>query len=97
MPITGTPSSSSPRSRRGAPSAYTEAGPPERMIPRGLRLAISSSGTWCGSSSLNTPQSRTRRAISWRVLPAVVEHHDLLPLAAASIGRRVAGVRLGAP
>ena len=39
------------------------------MIPRGLRAAISSSGTWWGSSSLNTPQSRTRRAISCEYCP----------------------------
>ena len=30
--------------RAARPRAYTEAGPPERMIPRGLRLATSSSG-----------------------------------------------------
>ena len=29
----------------GAPSAYTEAGPPERIRPRGLRRAISSTPT----------------------------------------------------
>ena len=69
MPITGTPSSSRPRSSRGAPSAYTDAGPPERMIPRGLRFSICSSGVWLGSSSENTPQSRTLRAISWLYWP----------------------------
>ena len=69
MPITGTPSSSRPSSSGGAPSAYTDAGPPDRMIPRGLRRAISSSGTWWGSSSLNTPQSRTLRAISCEYCP----------------------------
>jgi len=35
------------------------------MMPRGLRAASSSVDTLWGSSSLNTPQSRTRRAISW--------------------------------
>jgi hypothetical protein len=69
MPITGTPSASSSRSSRGAPSAYTDAGPPDKTIPRGLRLATSSSGTWCGSSSLNTPHSRSLRAISWLYCP----------------------------
>ena len=39
------------------------------MIPRGLRRATSSSGTSWGSSSLNTPQSRTRLAISWLYWP----------------------------
>ena len=64
MPITGTPSSNSPRSNRGAPSAYTEAGPPDKMIPRGFRFSISWSGVWLGSSSENTPQSRTLLAIN---------------------------------
>jgi hypothetical protein len=39
------------------------------MIPRGLRFFTSSIDTWCGSSSENTPQSRTRRAISWLYWP----------------------------
>src|SRR6478735_3982351 len=39
------------------------------MIPRGLRRATSSSGTWCGSSSEKTPHSRTRRAISCEYWP----------------------------
>src|SRR5271165_1455010 len=69
MPSTGTPSSKRPRSSRGAPGAYTDAGPPDRMIPRGLRLAISSSDTLWGSISEKTPQSRTRLAISWLYCP----------------------------
>ena len=62
----------------GAPSAYTDAGPPERIRPFGLRRATSSAPTWCGSSSENTPHSRTRRAISCEYWPAVVEHDDLV-------------------
>src|SRR3954453_1828253 len=69
MPSTGMPSSSSSARRRGAPSAYTEAGPPERISPRGARRLISSTSTVCGSSSLKTPHSRTRRAISWEYWP----------------------------
>ena len=78
MPSTGIPSSSSSGSSRGAPSAYTDAGPPERISPFGRRRRTSSAPTWCGSSSVKTPHSRTRRAISWRVLPAVVEDDDLV-------------------
>ena len=55
MPSTGTPSSSNSVRRRGAPSACTEAGPPERISPSGARLRISSRETVWGSSSENTP------------------------------------------
>ena len=58
------PSSSSSVRSFGAPSAYTDAGPPDRISALGRRRSMSSSGTWCGSSSANTPHSRTRRAIS---------------------------------
>ena len=54
---------------RGAPSAYTEAGPPERISPFGLRRRTSSTPTWCGRSSENTPHSRTRRAMSCEYCP----------------------------
>jgi hypothetical protein len=63
------PSSSSAGSSRGAPGAYTEAGPPERMSPFGRRRATSSAPTWWGSSSENTPHSRTRRAMSCEYWP----------------------------
>src|SRR3954465_13875872 len=69
MPMTGIPSSSSSVRSRGAPSAYTDAGPPERISPRGARRLISSMSIVCGSSSLNTPHSRTRRAISCEYWP----------------------------
>src|SRR5690349_13887383 len=69
MPSTGMPSSSSSRSSAGAPSSYTEAGPPERITPLGRRRLISPRPTWCGSSSENTPHSRTRRAISCEYCP----------------------------
>src|SRR4051795_1498895 len=69
MPSTGMPSSSSAVSSFGAPSAYTLAGPPERMSPFGRRETISSIGTWWGSSSLKTPLSRTRRAMSCEYCP----------------------------
>src|SRR4051812_44288392 len=39
------------------------------MRPLGRRLRTSSTPTWCGSSSLNTPHSRTRRAISCEYWP----------------------------
>src|SRR3954469_23650995 len=69
MPSTGMPSSRSSERSFGAPSAYTEAGPPERISPRGSRLRISSTPTVCGSSSLNTPHSRIRRAMSCEYWP----------------------------
>src|SRR5437763_7818335 len=69
MPSTGTPSSSSAGSSGGAPSSYTEAGPPDRITPLGRRRSTSSRPTWWGSSSENTPHSRTRRAISWEYCP----------------------------
>src|SRR4051794_26990921 len=69
MPSTGIPSSSSSSRSFGASSAYTDAGPPERISPRGERRLISSRSTVCGSSSLNTPHSRTRRAISCEYCP----------------------------
>src|SRR3954449_6855711 len=69
MPSTGMPSSSNSRRSFGAPSAYTDAGPPERMSPRGSRRLISSSGTVWGSSSAKTPHSRIRRAISCEYWP----------------------------
>ncbi len=42
MPSTGTPAASSPAGAGGAPCAYTEAGPPDRMMADGLRRSISS-------------------------------------------------------
>lgn len=65
MPKTGTPASKISRSRRGAPSAYTEDGPPERMIAFGLLASISATGMVDGTISLYTRASRTRRAMSW--------------------------------
>jgi hypothetical protein len=49
----------------GAPSAYTEAGPPDKMIALGLRASISATGMVCGTISEYTWHSRTRRAMSW--------------------------------
>src|SRR4051794_17556225 len=69
MPSTGMPSSSSSLRSAGAPSAYTEAGPPESTRPFGPRPLIRSSGVSCGSSSLKTPHSRIRRAISCEYWP----------------------------
>src|SRR5919106_4168761 len=69
MPSTGMPrSSSSPRSA-GAPSEYTDAGPPESTSAVGRRSRICSRSRSWGSSSAYTPQSRIRRAISWEYWP----------------------------
>ena len=64
MPSTGTPASYSAASIDGAWSTWTDAGPPERMIPFGRRASISSNGIVRGTISEYTCASRTRRAIS---------------------------------
>ena len=65
MPSTGTPASKSAGSVPGASSAYTEAGPPERMIAAGSLASMSFTLIVCGTISEYTLASRTRRAISW--------------------------------
>src|SRR4051794_4262579 len=69
MPSTGLPRSRSSVRSSGAPSEYTEAGPPERTSAAGRRSAMASSGTSCGRSSANTPHSRIRRAMSCEYCP----------------------------
>src|SRR5262245_33793286 len=64
MPSTGTPASYSAASIEGASSTWTDAGPPERMMPFGRRASISDSGIVRGTISEYTCASRTRRAIS---------------------------------
>src|SRR5579884_937279 len=63
------PSSKMRGSTRGAPSEYTEAGPPERMSACGLRARIASGEIVCPTSSEYTRASRTRRAISCAYWP----------------------------
>src|ERR1700722_4707245 len=65
MPKTGTPASNSPAGAAGAPSAYTDAGPPDRMIAFGFLASISGTGIVDGTISEYTWHSRTRRAMSW--------------------------------
>src|SRR5947199_8719221 len=69
MPSVGTPSSKIPGSTRGAPSAYTDAGPPDRITANGFRRRTSSAEIVCGTSSEYTRASRTRRAISCEYWP----------------------------
>src|SRR5215471_12194385 len=64
MPSTGTSTSYSAGSIEGASSTWTDAGPPERMMPFGRRASISDSGIVRGTISEYTCASRTRRAIS---------------------------------
>ena len=64
MPNTGTPASNSPSGAAGAPSAYTDAGPPDKMIALGCLASISLTGIVDGTISEYTWHSRTRRAIS---------------------------------
>src|SRR6266571_2187952 len=54
---------------RGASSAYTEAGPPERMSACGWRARTCCAVIVCGTSSEYTRASRTRRAISCAYCP----------------------------
>src|ERR1044071_2445323 len=64
MPSTGTPSSRTFGSMFGAYVSYTDAGPPERMMPpRSIDFAVSSAREG-GAISLQAPASRTRRAMS---------------------------------
>jgi hypothetical protein len=65
MPSVGTPRSKTPVSSAGAPVSYTEDGPPDRMMPTGFFAAMSAADAVCGTISLYTPASRTRRAMSW--------------------------------
>ena len=51
MPKTGTWPSKSEVSMPGAPSSYTDDGPPDRMIAFGLRASISATGIVCGTIS----------------------------------------------
>src|SRR5882724_8728004 len=46
-------------------ASVTDSGPPERITPRGLNARTSSSEISQGCISQYTPNSRTRRAISW--------------------------------
>ena len=86
MPSTGTPSSSSSGSRRGAPSAYTDAGPPDRISPFGPApahlLDAHVVGQQLGEDAALADPPRDQL----RVLPAVVEDDDL-------VGRHLALVR----
>src|SRR3954452_13440894 len=82
MPSVGTPSSKMPGSTRGAPSAYTDAGPPDRTSACGFRARTWSAVTPCPTSSEYTWHSRTRRAISCAYWP---------PRSTTSTGRSSAG------
>src|SRR5580765_6988659 len=69
MPSVGIPSRNSDGSTCGAPSAYTDAGPPERISAAGLRATTSAGETRCETSSEYTRATRTRRAISCEYWP----------------------------
>ena len=51
MPRTGTPASNSPSGALGAPSAYTDAGPPDKMIAFGCLASMSPTGIVEGTIS----------------------------------------------
>src|SRR5215204_1786201 len=69
MPSTGIPRSSSSGRSSGAPSEYTEAGPPESTRAAGRRSLMCSKSIVWGRSSAKTPHSRIRRAISCEYCP----------------------------
>src|SRR4029079_8860934 len=64
MPSTGRPMSYNAASHFGAPASDTLFGPPDRMMPMGLRARIFSIGASGGHTSEYTDSSRRRRAIS---------------------------------
>src|SRR3989440_10004603 len=64
MPSTGHPRSYTAGSTDGAPSTWTDAGPPLKITPAGLRAFSSSAVIVYGTISEYTCASRTRRAIS---------------------------------
>ena len=51
MPRTGTPARNRPGGAGGAPSAYTEDGPPDKMMAFGCRASISWAGMVEGTIS----------------------------------------------
>src|SRR3989440_4147225 len=82
MPSVGMPSSKMRGSTRGAPSAYTDAGPPLRTTACGLRARTCAAVTPWPTSSEYTRHSRTRRAISCAYCP---------PRSTTNTGRSSAG------
>src|ERR1700733_4738988 len=64
MPSTGTSVPNSPGGTGGASGAYTDEGPPDKMIALGRLASISAAGIVDGTISEYTWHSRTRRAIS---------------------------------
>lgn len=51
MPSTGTPASNSAGSTNGAPAAYTDDGPPDRMMADGSLASMSCTEAVCGTIS----------------------------------------------
>ena len=92
-PAPARPARAGPRSSGGAPVAYTDAGPPERMIPRGLRARdllerhVVRQQLAEDAAVAHAPRDQLR------VLPAVVEHER--PPRSGARGR-CAGERRGA-
>ena len=60
----GTPASSSPAGAGGAPAAYTDAGPPDRMIAAGFLASISRGGHGARDDLASTPGTRAPGARS---------------------------------
>ena len=64
MPSTGTPACHTQGGVRGDSGSVTDAGLPDKMMPRGRQATIRAGSVSKGQISQNTPLSRRRRAIS---------------------------------
>src|SRR2546423_1842198 len=102
MPRMGMPRPKSSGEHSGAPSAYTDDGPPDKMMAMGWRRRMSSSGIEYGWISEYTASSRTRRAMSWVNCEPKSRMRTSWPNAAvnlvapALVGDDLAGRRVGA-
>ena len=91
MPSTGMPSSSSSGSSFGAPSAYTDAGPPDEDQPLGLAPPDLLGADVVGQQLAEDAALAHAARDQLRVLPAVVEDDDLVDRRRAVDGRRLVG------
>src|SRR5882757_2186457 len=91
MPSIGMSRSRSWVGNGGAPSSYTEAGPPLRIRAFGARSRILSTSAFAGSNSANTPHSRIRLAINCEYCPPKSR------TSTSSVAFRPAGGAVGGP
>src|SRR6218665_153757 len=82
MPSTGTPASKTNGSHRGDPSASTEAGPPDRMIPRGAKRRGASAGRARRGGQEDAARGEAADVVRRQVRPVDLAVHPQLPHAA---------------